>query len=103
MADLKAAAKRYRESAEQSQKALRIWEAALNKYYRDRLEASASDATIAAQALEAWAWQQKMEAKVKPCWTGERWFCQVADGEYVADTPLGCVLAAMEGEKDGND
>ena len=61
----------------------------------------AESVSLAAQALEAWAWQQEQGAKVKQCWTGERWFCQVADGEYVADTPLGAVLEAMEGEKDG--
>ena len=56
------------------------------------------DYFLAAQALEARAWQAETGAKVKQCWSGERWFCQVADGEYVADTPLGALLAAMEGE-----
>lgn len=82
MPDLKAAAKWLRETAGNY----------LTAQEREHNE-------IAAQALEAWAWQEEQGAKVKQCWTGERWFCDVADGEYVADTPLGAVLAAMEGEK----
>lgn len=54
----------------------------------------------AAQALEALAWQEKNKAGVGPGWTETGWLCEVRDQEYVADTPLGALLAAMEGEKD---
>lgn len=84
MADLKATAKWLKQSATDS-------------YITDE---QTSHLLLAAQALEALAWQAEVGAKVKQCWSGERWFCHVGDGEYVADTPLGALLAAMEGEKD---
>ena len=54
---------------------------------------------LAAQALEAWAWQQERKATVQPYNGG--WLCGTIDNSGHADTPLGAVLAAMEGEKDG--
>ena len=59
-----------------------------------------ADRLLAAQALEAWAWQQERKAGVGPGWTDSGWRCEVDDQEYDADTPLGAVLAAMEGERD---
>ena len=53
---------------------------------------------LAAQALEAWAWQQERKATVQPYNGG--WLCGTIDNSGHADTPLGAVLAAMEGEKD---
>jgi len=96
MHDLKAAAKRLRERLNPS--------GAKYVMVRDERRAlaifvEAQDNLLSAQALEAWAWQQETGAKVRECWTGHRWFCEVADGEYVADTPLGAVLAAMEGDR----
>jgi uncharacterized iron-regulated membrane protein len=101
MPDLKAAAERLRSQVSEYR----------DNYYlnddqnadnRSRHESLMRSFVLAAQALEALAWQAEVGAKVKQCWTGERWFCEVADGEYVADDPLGALLAAMEGEKDGN-
>lgn len=57
-----------------------------------------ADRLLAAQALEAWVWQQERKAGVGPGWTDSGWRCEVDDQEYDADTPLGAVLAAMEGE-----
>ena len=82
MADLKAAAKEMREISEG------LW------YGRE----SRDVCILAAQALEAWAWQQEKGAKVVP-W-GMEWRC--SDGEEIrvnADTPMEAVLAAMEGER----
>lgn len=81
MHDLKAAAKWLRETAGNY----------LTEQEREHNE-------IAAQALEAWAWQQERKAGVGPGWTDSGWRCEVDDQEYDADAPLGAVLAAMEGE-----
>jgi hypothetical protein len=55
--------------------------------------------TLAAQALEAWAWQQETGALTQPGDNGW-WVCISGDGSgtYAADTPLGALMAAMEGE-----
>lgn len=60
------------------------------------------DQILAAQALEAWAWvaSQSMPVEI----VLKRWRILGRDSSgylkfYYADTPLGCVLAAMEGEK----
>lgn len=103
MPDLKAAAERLRKSAARQKAEMEIWNSpnAASTDYRARLQQAASDQILAAQALEALAWQAEKEAKVIP-W-GHEWRC--SDGEKIrahADTPLGALLAAMEGEKDGN-
>ena len=97
MPDLKAAAERLRAEAKAASKALET--VARSGEPHDQCKRERDDFLLAAQALEAWAWQQETGAKVRECWTGHRWFCEVADGEYVADTPLGAVLAAMEGDR----
>lgn len=86
MADLKAAAERLRCDGWSTQS-------------QDR-----ADRLLAAQALEALAWQHERKAAVHRAWWGDSdWLCVTRDGyEYYADTPLGALLAAMEGEKDGN-
>lgn len=58
---------------------------------------------LAAQALEALAWMKesgwRLEYDVE-----DRWCCtNDVFTRYYADTPFGALLAAMEGEKDGND
>lgn len=60
-----------------------------------------ADRLLAAQALEAWAWQQQTGALTQPGDNGW-WVCISGDGSktYAADTPLGAVMAAMEGEND---
>jgi hypothetical protein len=60
-----------------------------------------SDRLLAAQALEALAWQEEHKALVGPVVGG--WMChkfsdRIESNAYVADTPLGALLAAMEGE-----
>lgn len=54
---------------------------------------------LAAQALEAWAWVEKTDAILQPFGLQSDWRIEVNSLKYYADTPLGCVLAAMEGEK----
>lgn len=87
MPDLKAAAKWLRETA--------------GKYWTPEEEAYNE---TAAQALEALAWLKDKDAILQAAWWGDRsdWMVCFDDDEYAADTPLGAILAAMEGEKDGN-
>lgn len=84
MADLKAAAERLRCDGWSTQS-------------QDR-----ADRLLAAQALEALAWQEEKGASVRKMRTGG-FFCAVNGDEivnnYYADTPLGALLAAMQGER----
>lgn len=64
-----------------------------------------SSLILAAQALEAWAWQQETGASVRQTTGGEFWCAVKLQGHqltnnYYADTPLGAVLAAMAGESE---
>lgn len=108
MADLKAAAKRLRESAARQKTEMEIWNSpnAASTNYRARLQQGSNDHVLAAQALEAWAWQQETGASVRQTTGGEFWCAVKIEGQqltnnYYADTPLGAVLAAREGETDG--
>lgn len=64
-----------------------------------------ADRFLAAQALEALAWAENQKQPIE-CVLGKwRILGRCPDGYlrmYHADTPLGAILAAMEGEKDGN-
>lgn len=105
MADLKAAAKRLRGLAKWRKESAFP---ELRSATRRQILEEADACILAAQALEAWAWQQETGACVRRKFAGNcwKWACYAPSGrswfEYVADTPLGAVLAAMEGEKDGN-
>lgn len=95
MPNLKAAAKRLRERLNPS--------GAKYVMVRDERRAlaifvEAQDNLLSAQALEAWAWQQERKATVQPYNGG--WLCGTIDNSGHADTPLGAVLEAMEGERD---
>lgn len=86
MPDLKAAAKWLRETAGNY----------LTAQEREHNE-------IAAQALEAWAWMAAQSMPIEIAL--KRWRILGRDQRghlryYYADTPLGAVLAAMEGELD---
>lgn len=72
---------------------------------RARHESLMESVVLAAQALEALAWQQETGASVRQTTGGEFWCAVKLQGQqitnnYYADTPLGAVLAAMEGERD---
>ena len=97
MPDLKAAAERLRERLNPS--------GAKYVMVRDERRAlvmfvEAQDNLLAAQALEAWAWMAengwRLENDGKDCWACTSDVFLQND----ADTPLGAVLAAMEGERD---
>lgn len=100
MADLKAAAGRLRERLNPS--------GAEYVMVRDERRAvamlvEAQDNLLAAQALEALAWQAETGASVRKGSDG-RFFCcgnkdDATSSYYYADTPLGAILAAMEGER----
>lgn len=106
MPDLKAAAERLRKSAARQKAEMEIWNSpnAASTDYRARLHQAASDQIFAAQALEALAWYGENAALVRKMSNGE-FLCAVhrenVTNNYYADTPLGALLAAMEGEKDG--
>ncbi len=72
-------------------------ESAADSYITDQ---QTSQLLLAAQALEALAWQAEKKATIQPYNGG--WLCGTIDNSGHADTPLGAILAAMEGEKDGN-
>jgi hypothetical protein len=101
MADLKAAAERLRKLAEKREQSafpeLRV-------ATQQNILQEASDCLLAAQALEALAWLKDKDAILQAAWWGDRsdWMVCFDDDEYAADTPLGALLAAMEGENDGN-
>lgn len=66
------------------------------------LERDAERDELAAQTLEAWAWMAEQPMHLEK--RGDKWqiLGRGAAGAliyYYADTPLGAVLAAMEGEK----
>lgn len=74
----------------------------------DELNMNLGDCILAAQALEAWAWQQERGVSVEEC-SGKldrpygKYRVMGYDSagrlkRYYADTPLGVVLAAIEGE-----
>ena len=103
MPDLKAAARELRTGASEAENEMKFlkWGLRFDDHKRHR-----ENWLLAAQALEAWAWQQETGASVREMGTGG-FFCAVNGEEivnnYYADTPLGAVLAAMEGERDGRD
>jgi hypothetical protein len=101
MPEPKAAAERLRKSADKKSHEIKIWNAdnASHRQYREFLEQSVIDQILAAQALEALAWQAEKKATVQPYNGG--WLCGTIDNSGHADTPLGAILAAMEGESDG--
>lgn len=98
MPDLKAAAKMMLDAAAATAEEMKVFRSG---EWHDQAESERDGFLLAAQALEAWAWQQERKAGVGPGWTDSGWRCEVDDQEYDANTPLGAVLAAMEGEKNG--
>lgn len=102
MADLKAAAERLRSQVSEYR----------DNYYlnddqnadnRSRHESLMRVFVLAAQALEALAWIKESGWRLEYDVEG-RWCCtNDVFTRYYADTPLGALLAAMEGEKNGEE
>ena len=97
MNDLKAAAERLRSQISEYRDNHYL-NSDQNADNRARHESLMGSIRLAAQALEALAWQAENKAGVGPGWTETGWLCEVRDQEYYADTPLGAILAAMKEE-----
>lgn len=103
MHDLKAAAKMMTDTAAATAEEMKVFRSG---EWHDQAQSERDAFLLAAQALEALAWQAETQAGVRRKFTGNcwKWACYAPGGqswfEYVADTPLGAILAAMEGERD---
>lgn len=101
MPDFKAAAERLRNKAKQRRGEIQFFVGM--EQSEKRIAAEADDYLLAAQALEALAWAENQKQPIE-CALG-KWRILGRDQYghlkyYYADTPLGALLAAMEGEKD---
>ena len=98
MPDLKAAAELMLDAASASAEEVKLFP---HGEWHDRAEHERASFLLAAQALEALAWQAESGASVRQMCSGG-FSCAVTCDEivnnYYADTPLGAILAAMEGE-----
>lgn len=104
MHDLKAAAKLMRVALAEARSDQVILDVKADLDMATQIDFVCDSLSLAAQALEAWAWQQQTGALTQPGDNGW-WVCISGDGSktYDADTPLGAVLAAMKGERDAKD
>lgn len=106
MHDLKSAAKMMRVALAEARSDQVILDVKADLDMTMQIDSVCDSLILAAQALEAWAWQQETQAGVRRKFTGNcwKWACYAPGGrswfEYVADTPLGALLAAMEEERD---
>lgn len=98
MADLKAAANMMLDAAAATAEEMKVFRSG---EWHDQAERERAGFLLAAQALEAWAWVAEKDTTLQPVGLDFDWQLEVNGSEYVADTPMGAVLAAMEGEKDG--
>lgn len=100
MPDLKAAAERLRSQVSEYRDSNYL-NSDQNADNRARHESLMESVVLAAQALEAWAWQQEKGADVQYDIEDDSFVCDTFNGQYRRCTPLGAVMAAMEGEKNG--
>lgn len=103
MHDLKAAAKLMLDAAAATAEEMKVFRSG---EWHDQAERERAGFLLAAQALEAWAWMAEQPMHLEK--RADRWriLGRGASGAlayYYADTPLGAVLAAMEGENDGKE
>ncbi len=98
MADLKAAAKMMLDAASATAEEMKVFRSG---EWHDQAARELDSFFLAAQALEAWAWMAAQSMPIEIAL--KRWRILGRDQRghlkyYYADTPLGAVLAAMEGE-----
>lgn len=97
MHDLKAAAKMMLDAAAATVEEMKMFRSG---EWHDQAERERDAFLLAAQALEALVWQEEVAARVMHYPLTDQWTCETLYGKYYADTPLGAILAAMEGERD---